>query len=149
MRSLILLSLSLLSAVSFAEAEYVVEGSKIERPEEAKQFAVCSPFEVTDSEANLFFKLAVPVAYQSEELIIGPCSVYGTLKREALTARWEIYMGGALLFMKHRKIHSGFTVAKSVTPSWEEKSVVNLTSPTCKIIYRDKRGRLLIRFNES
>ncbi|MGV8934475.1 MAG: hypothetical protein ACOH1I_07615 [Gallionellaceae bacterium] len=112
MRSLILLSLSLLSAVSFAEAEYVVEGSKIERPEEAKQFAVCSPFEVTDSEANLFFKLAVPVAYQSEELIIGPCSVYGTLKREALTARWEIYMGGAGVIYEAQKDPQWFYCGK-------------------------------------
>ncbi|MEO6975332.1 MAG: hypothetical protein ABI144_05565 [Gallionella sp.] len=95
MRTFILLILTLLSASSFAEDLFVVEGSKIERPDEVKMFNLCVPFAVTDSEANLFFKNAVPVSYQSEELIIGPCSVFGTVKRGPITSRWAIYIGGS------------------------------------------------------
>jgi hypothetical protein len=107
-----LLILSLLSTVSFAEDGFVVEGTKIERPDEAKKFNVCTSFEVTSAEANLFFNRAVPVSYQSDELIIGPCSVYGTVMRGAITAHWIIYIGGSGVIYEAEKDPQWFYCGK-------------------------------------
>lgn len=86
--------LAILIATSAFAEEFTVEGVNVVRPLEAKQFGICEHYSVTPKEAKLFFLSARSTNYQDENLIIGPCKVFGSIANES-NSKWEIYIGGA------------------------------------------------------
>lgn len=95
----------LIASSAFAE-EFTVDGSGVGRPDEVKQYGTCDHFAVTAKDAALFFLNAHPTTYQYENLIVGPCKVYGAVA-DGNNSNWEIYIGGA-----------GVIYRKGADPQW-------------------------------